>query len=126
MRRLILLRHAKSDWPDGASDIDRPLAPRGREAAPKIAAYLAAEGLIPDRVLVSPARARRRPGTSSGRPSGPSRTRPCRRSTRRRSRVLDVVRSIPDEVATALMIGHNPGFQTSPGCCRSPATRAAP
>ncbi|MEY2635372.1 MAG: hypothetical protein RIS75_1312, partial [Actinomycetota bacterium] len=24
--RLVLLRHAKSDWPPGASDLDRPLA----------------------------------------------------------------------------------------------------
>ncbi len=33
-RTLLLLRHAKSDYPDGVLDHDRPLAPRGiREAA---------------------------------------------------------------------------------------------
>ena len=33
-RTLLLLRHAKSDYPDGVADHDRPLAPRGiREAA---------------------------------------------------------------------------------------------
>jgi phosphohistidine phosphatase len=33
-RTLLLLRHAKSDYPDGVSDHERPLAPRGiREAA---------------------------------------------------------------------------------------------
>ncbi|ORV83649.1 SixA phosphatase family protein [Mycolicibacterium iranicum] len=33
-RTLLLLRHAKSDYPDGVPDHDRPLAPRGiREAA---------------------------------------------------------------------------------------------
>ena len=56
MPRLILLRHAKSAWPDGAPDVDRPLAKRGREAAPRMGGYLAEEGLIPDLVLVSPAR----------------------------------------------------------------------
>ncbi|MGO7770641.1 histidine phosphatase family protein, partial [Rhizobium ruizarguesonis] len=31
--RLILLRHAKSAWPDGVDDRERPLADRGRKAA---------------------------------------------------------------------------------------------
>jgi phosphohistidine phosphatase len=34
MRTLVLMRHAKSDYPDGVPDHERPLAPRGeREAA---------------------------------------------------------------------------------------------
>ncbi|KMO39231.1 phosphoglycerate mutase [Methylobacterium variabile] len=112
MRRLILLRHAKSDWPEGVSDPDRPLAPRGQEAAPRMAAYLAAEGLIPDRVLVSPAR-RTQETWDLIRPAlgdVPDETVPQIYEAPV-SRLLDVVRSIPDEVATALMIGHNPGFQ---------------
>ncbi|AWN54730.1 histidine phosphatase family protein [Methylobacterium sp. 17Sr1-1] len=112
MRRLILLRHAKSDWPDGASDVDRPLAPRGREAAPKMAAYLAEQGLIPDRVLVSPARRTQETWDLVKPALGtvPDETVPQIYEAPV-SRLLDVVRSIPDEVATALMIGHNPGFQ---------------
>ena len=35
MRRLFLLRHAKSSWQDdGQDDFDRPLNARGRKAAP--------------------------------------------------------------------------------------------
>ena len=56
MRRLILLRHAKSEWPNGVADSERPLAPRGRMAAPRMAAYLAREKLVADKVLISPAR----------------------------------------------------------------------
>ena len=56
MRRLMLLRHAKSNWPAGVADRDRPLAARGREAAPLIGGYLAEELLLPDLVLISPAR----------------------------------------------------------------------
>src|SRR5215469_4295405 len=57
MRRLLLLRHAKSSWSEpGASDHERPLNRRGQEAAPRIGAYLAKHGLIPDRVLCSTAR----------------------------------------------------------------------
>ncbi|MFS4438041.1 SixA phosphatase family protein [Paracoccaceae bacterium GXU_MW_L88] len=53
MKRLILMRHAKSDWSAGLEDHERPLNPRGREAAPRMAAWLKAEGLIPDAALIS-------------------------------------------------------------------------
>src|SRR5690606_31579366 len=56
MRRLMLLRHAKADWPDGVADHERPLARRGQRQGPEMARYMAAEGLIPDRAIVSTAR----------------------------------------------------------------------
>ncbi|MGQ3295308.1 MAG: SixA phosphatase family protein, partial [Shinella sp.] len=34
MKRLLLLRHAKSAWPEGVEDHDRPLSDRGRRDAP--------------------------------------------------------------------------------------------
>ena len=54
MRTLLLMRHAKSSWdrPDLA-DLDRPLAPRGRKAAPLIARHLRDRQLVPDLVLCS-------------------------------------------------------------------------
>jgi phosphohistidine phosphatase len=114
MRRLILLRHAKSDWPDGVADSDRPLAERGRDAAPRMAAYLAAEGLRPDRVLVSPARRTRETWDlvreTAAWTAVPDEVVPSIYEAPV-ARLLDVVRSLPDTAATALMIGHNPGFQ---------------
>ena len=57
MKTLYLVRHAKSSWADpGLRDFDRPLAPRGRRAAPAVGAYMEQEGLIPDLVLCSTAR----------------------------------------------------------------------
>ena len=56
MKRLLLLRHAKSAWPDGVEDHDRPLSDRGRRDAPRMGAYIAAAGLRPDFALVSSAR----------------------------------------------------------------------
>ena len=56
MRRLLLLRHAKSDWADpGARDHDRGLAVRGRETAPRLGAYMVRHALVPDLALVSTA-----------------------------------------------------------------------
>lgn len=57
MRRLILVRHAKSSWADpGRPDIDRPLNERGERNAPEMAARLRARGETPGLVVSSPAR----------------------------------------------------------------------
>lgn len=55
-RELLLLRHAKSDWDSGAaSDIERPLAKRGKREAPRIGEWLYREGLVPALIVSSPA-----------------------------------------------------------------------
>jgi len=57
MRRLMLLRHAKTERPErGERDRDRKLTRRGQTDAPLIGAYMAHHGLVPDMALVSPAR----------------------------------------------------------------------
>ena len=56
MKRLILMRHAKSDWSTGAvNDHDRPLNARGRNAATKLGDWLRQHLMIPDQVLCSSA-----------------------------------------------------------------------
>ena len=67
MRRLLLLRHAKTERAGpGERDRDRKLTERGRVDAPIIGAYLARHGLVPDLVLISPAtRTTAKPGNSS-------------------------------------------------------------
>lgn len=56
MKKLVLVRHAKSDWghPD-LDDHDRPLNDRGLRDAPRMAARLAATGFRPDAILSSTA-----------------------------------------------------------------------
>ncbi len=55
-RRLILLRHAKSDWHSGAAkDFDRPLNIRGQRDAPRVGRWLQHNGIIPDVVCCSAA-----------------------------------------------------------------------
>lgn len=57
MKTLYLLRHAKSDWSAPArGDFERPLAPRGLKAAPRMGREIARQGFKPDMVLCSTAR----------------------------------------------------------------------
>jgi phosphohistidine phosphatase len=54
MRRLILMRHAKSAWDDPLlDDHDRPLNGRGRVSARVLGDWLRAQGYMPDMVLSS-------------------------------------------------------------------------
>ena len=53
---LMLMRHAKSDWNSHTADIDRPLNSRGSRDAVAMGAYLEQMGLVPDKIIVSPAR----------------------------------------------------------------------
>lgn len=56
MKRLILVRHAKSSWSSPATpDKERSLNERGKEAALKVGQWLAREGLQPDEVIASTA-----------------------------------------------------------------------
>lgn len=55
MLKLLLYRHAKSDWTGGVSDKQRVLNPRGRKAAPKMAAHLLKSGDVPAKILCSTA-----------------------------------------------------------------------
>lgn len=56
MKRLLLMRHAKSDWDaDYDTDHDRPLNGRGRKAADAMGKVLANAGQVPELVITSSA-----------------------------------------------------------------------
>lgn len=110
-RRLILVRHAKSAWPD-VPDRDRPLAKRGLRQAPLAGAWLRSSGYRPDLVLCSPARRTRdtwelieaeigQPGQVSFPEQIYGASAPA---------LLDLVHGVPQDVATVLMVGHSPGL----------------
>lgn len=56
MKKLFLIRHAKSDWPDNTTDFDRPLAESGTKDAQNMAAFISLHHDAPDLLLVSAAR----------------------------------------------------------------------
>ncbi|KFC67120.1 Phosphoglycerate/bisphosphoglycerate mutase [Bosea sp. LC85] len=113
MLRLLLLRHAKSSWSTGLTDRERPLAVRGREAAPAMGRYLAEEMLLPDLVLVSPARRTVETWELVGPmlPERPGSHLEPRIYESKPERLLQVVQDTEANVRTLLMIGHNPGLE---------------
>jgi len=110
-RRLILLRHAKSDWPD-VPDRDRPLAKRGRRDAPRIGRWLHKQGYQPDVVVVSDAARTRQTWDLvapelGGSPAVHFEPRAYAASA---LTLLYLAQELPARYRTALLIGHNPGL----------------
>ncbi|MFJ8157527.1 SixA phosphatase family protein [Streptomyces sp. NPDC094468] len=113
LRRLVVLRHAKSAWPEGVPDRLRPLAARGRRDAPAAGRALADSDCLPDLVVCSTAvRTRQTWELVSGQWGTPP---PVRLDGRVYAagvpELLEVVREIPSEVETLLLVGHNPGLE---------------
>lgn len=57
MKKLLLIRHAKSDWGNfQLADFDRPLNQRGERNALEMAQSLYDKGIIPQKIVASPAK----------------------------------------------------------------------
>jgi len=114
MRTLYLLRHAKSSWAEPAlPDRNRPLAPRGRRDANRIAKHLVRLEIQPELVLCSSA------------------VRTCETLERLRiargggstvrledelygasaEQLMQRIRLVPEAIASVMLIGHNPGLR---------------
>jgi phosphohistidine phosphatase len=111
--RLMLLRHAKSDWSrPGVADHERPLNARGRKAAPKVGVYMARHALVPDLVVDSTA-TRVRETLDLVLPAfkrAPKVTHDARVYEAEAGALLDVLRETPRGVKSLLLVGHNPGL----------------
>lgn len=113
MKTLILMRHAKSSWSAGeVADHDRALSSRGREAAPRMAAWLRAAGLKPQVILCSTA-TRVRETLALLRPELP---RDIAVRERRHlymalpREILAEIAKLPRSADCAMVLGHNPGI----------------
>ncbi len=114
MKRLYLLRHAKSDWnhPDLPDD-ERGLSPRGRQAAAAMGRYMRREGLTP--ALAVSSTARRALETWELLAPELKAEIPLETSTKlylaTPARLLKTVHGLADKWPSAFLLGHNPGIQ---------------
>lgn len=112
-RRLVVVRHAKSAWPDGVPDAQRPLNGRGRRDAPAAGRWLVEHVGRLDLALCSPARRARETWelADAAFDEAPA--------TRVDERIYDatpggllaVVHDLPAAASTAVLVGHNPGSE---------------
>jgi len=115
MKRLTLLRHAKSTWDDPvARDFDRPLNRRGRKAARAVGAEMRRLGLEFDAVVASPAvRVKETIADVEqgyGRPLGAEFDKRVYLATT--DVLVEIVRGTDDAVERLLLVGHNPGLES--------------
>jgi phosphohistidine phosphatase len=109
---LWLLRHAKSSWDDpGLADEDRPLAPRGERAADRMRQYLEAENIAVDLVLCSSA-LRARQTLAHVLPALGTTAVLIERAlyTFDDDVLLDRLGHVSADVASVLLVGHNPAI----------------
>ena len=110
MKKIILVRHAKSDWESASlKDFDRPLSQRGLSDAPTMAEHLIKQNEIPELIIASPAK----------------------RTTQTAKIIADklaiaeviftenmydgseedyihIIECLPDNITTVMLVGHNP------------------
>jgi phosphohistidine phosphatase len=110
VKRLFLLRHAKSSWDDAdLADRDRPLAPRGRRAVKVMAGHIRDEKISPSLVLCSPARRTRE--TLEGVAPGGEVQIEDELYGASEADLLERLQRVPDEIDSVMLIGHNPAIQ---------------
>ena len=114
MRRVYLLRHAKSSWKERSiADRDRPLARRGKRAAKAVAAHIQAQGIRPDLVLCSPARRSRETLERVEAAFGDRVQARFEEALYGASEaeLLARLRALAPEVGSVMIVGHNPGLE---------------
>jgi len=122
-RRLVVLRHAKSAYPPGVADHDRPLAPRGVVDAKAAGVWIRENIGLPDHVLVSTARRARGTWTLAAgevgyigaagydmESPGPLTIDP-RIYEAGPDTLVTVASELPERVQTAVLVGHMPGVE---------------
>jgi phosphohistidine phosphatase len=111
--RLLLLRHAKSDWSGKSQDHERPLAARGKKAAPQIGAYMRANGYQPALVLCSTAvRAKQTLELIVLKLEDDPETRFDRALYLAEwPRLMTEIQDAPASATPLMLVGHNPGLE---------------
>jgi phosphohistidine phosphatase len=112
-RTLYLLRHLKSSWDDPApADRDRPLAARGRKAGKRMAKHLRKAAVRLELVLCSPAVRTRQTLEAVQAELGDPEVRFVEELyAASEQTLLDLLRGVPAEIESVLVVGHNPGLE---------------
>ena len=110
-RTIVLLRHAKADWPS-VPDHERPLADRGRLDAPAAGRRFTDDGIAPDLALCSTSARTRETWklVAHELPHRPKTVYEERLYDASLGELLALLSETPDEIGSLVLVGHNPGM----------------
>ena len=114
-RELLLLRHGKSDWPEGVADFNRPLKKRGKKAALRIGEWLLEQQLCPDWIVSSPAQRASETAEKLCKGLKLKKRQALHFDDRIYESGLETLKQVladcPDFPQRVLLVGHNPGLE---------------
>jgi phosphohistidine phosphatase len=122
-RTLVLLRHAKSAYPDGVGDHDRPLAPRGEREAGLAGDWLRAHLPTITAVLCSTATRTRETLARTGIDAPVHYVERLYGATV--GTAIDEINAVGDDVSVLLVVGHEPTMSEAALGLANPATSNA-
>lgn len=114
MKRLFVLRHAKSSWNDpNLADFDRPLNDRGREAAPFMGEVIARKHFLPDAILSSPAKRAMQTANLVKEAAGANAVISYDERIYEASpqALRQIISELDEDKESAMIVGHNPGME---------------
>lgn len=110
----MLMRHAKSDWPNNVPDHERPLSARGHRDAPLAGHWMVNNDAVPDLILCSSALRTRQTCTWICKELGDRAPTPKLEDglyAASASEILSLINNVPETVTSLLVIAHMPGVQ---------------
>ena len=110
-RTLILLRHAKSSYPDGVGDHERPLAPRGEREAGLAGDWLRSGAVPPVQAVLCSTATRTRQTLARTGIEAPTQFLD-RLYGATPGGVINEINAVPENVGTLLVIGHEPAMSS--------------
>jgi phosphohistidine phosphatase len=115
MKTLLLMRHAKSDQTNGETDEShRPLTPKGERRATEMGMWIQKQQLTPEIILSSSSLRACRTAELVAEASGyTGELRSVEElNMAEANEILEVLRSLPDEIERVMIVGHNPGLES--------------
>lgn len=114
MKKLYLIRHAKSSWkyPE-LSDFDRPLNKRGKRDAPLMAEVIKEKKIVPDLIIASSALRTKTTAMVIAKKIGIKKEKIVFKESIYESSMIELLRvieNVDDSVKSLFLVGHNPGL----------------
>ncbi|MFA5455217.1 MAG: histidine phosphatase family protein [Sulfurimonas sp.] len=111
MKKLYIIRHAKSSWKDETlEDFERPLSKRGKANAPMMGERLKKKGVMPDIIISSPAKRAKSTAEMIAKEVGYEKKVLFDENIYESSvaTLRKILTSVNDENSTVFLVGHNP------------------